>query len=257
MMTDTMNMIKKIFSFATAMMLALIAVCIPSSNASEELNVEASINEMAELINNARKANGLNEVYVLPYLNEVAEIRAIETAIDYNHIRRDGFNFASAINTSVVDFKFAAENISAGSETAEETFAVWQSDENSIAKIMNENATHIGVGVVYDEESEYGYYWQTTIIATEQHFADEYIPGTSEETSLTEGDITGDGIVDTYDYIALAGYITKTSRGISVDFTQEQLKKADCFSDGMITEADAKVMAGFLLGEYTSLPFVF
>ncbi|MDE6774796.1 MAG: CAP domain-containing protein, partial [Ruminococcus sp.] len=209
MMTNTINMIKKMFSLAAAMMMitAMMAY-IPNAKATEELNVEASINEMAELINNARKNNGLSEVYVLPYLNEVAEVRAIETAIDYSHIRRNGFNFDSAVDTSVVDFTFAAENISAGNATAEETFAVWQSDENSIAKIMTENATHIGVGIVYDEESEYGYYWQTTVIATEQHFADEYIPGKSAEASSADGDITGDGIVNTYDYIALAGYIT-------------------------------------------------
>lgn len=258
MMTNTINIIKKMVSLISAMMMiTVMAAYIPAAKASEELNVEASINEMAELINNARKANGLNEVYVLPYLNEVAEIRAIETAIDFSHIRRDGFGFDSAINTAVVEFTFAAENISKGKATAAETFAVWQSNEMNSEKFMAENATHIGIGVVYDEESECGYYWQMTVVATEQHFADEYIPNKPAETILTEGDITGDGIVNTYDYIALAGYIRKTSCGTPVNFTSEQLEKADCFSDGMITEADAKVMAGFLLGEYKSLPFVF
>lgn len=246
-MMEKINKIAKRFTgfIAAVIMTASTAAFIPDrANAEDEQDTTAMVNEMAELINNAREEAGLGEIFMLPYLNDFAEKKAIEAAIGFDNRRRMG---GAAIDTTIVDFEFETEYFAEGGNTVEETFGQLEAD------IMVENATHMGIGVVYDDESECGYYWQITIVETAQEFADQYIPG-EEKTAVTYGDITGDGIVDTFDYIALSNYLTN---GEKTELNDNQLETADCFNDGIISEADAKVMAGYILGEYSELPYTF
>lgn len=117
--------------------------------------------------------------------------------------------------------------------------------------------THIGIAAVYDEDTDYGYYWQLTMVSTDQIFAEQYIPAVNEIVPQAEGDITGGGVVDTFDYLALTGYLDKMNKGIPVHFNEDQLETADCFRSGIVSEADAKVMVRFILGEIDSLPCEF
>lgn len=254
-MMNAKNMITRMIGIISAMvmMIAMAANTAVNAMAAEEIDPETAIAEIAEMVNAARAENGLDAVYVLPYLNEVAEIRAIETAINFDHRRRNGFGFDSAIDTDIVEFTTAAEILAAGCETSEEAFKKFAQNEI----MMYAEMTHIGIGVVYDEDTDCGYYWQITFVATEQTFADQYIPSEKNAKLNTTGDITGDGIVDTYDYLALTGYITKINKGTPANLTESQLENADCFNDGIITEADAKVMVRFILGEITTLPYNF
>ncbi len=113
----------------------------------------------------------------------------------------------------------------------------WKNSESHWETLMAADITHIGVGAVYEEDSVYGYYWQVTVIRTNVEFADQYIAGEEETAEITKGDITGDGYVDAYDYIAITNYLfdNNTENVMS----SEQLEMADCFRDGLITEADA------------------
>lgn len=254
-MMNAKNMITRMIGIISAMvmMIAMAANTAVNAMATEEIDPETAIAEIAEMVNAARAENGLDAVYVLPYLNEVAETRAIETAINFDHRRRNGSGFDSAIDTDIVEFTTAAEILAAGCESSEEAFKKFAQKEI----MMYAEMTHIGIGVVYDEDTDCGYYWQITFVATEQTFADQYIPSEKNAKHNTTGDITGDGIVDTYDYLALTGYITKVNKGTPANLTESQLENADCFNDGIITEADAKVMVRFILGEITTLPYNF
>ncbi len=253
-MMTTKRMFNRMVSLiSTIVMMAVMAANVTTAKAAEEFNPYTMISEIALMVNEARTEAGLEKVYVLPYLNEVAEIRAIETAINYDHRRKNGYGFETAIDTEMVTFTMAAEALAAGCETAEEAFAEFAAN----GAMMTAEMTHIGIGAVYDEDTEYGYYWQLTMVSTDQMFAEQYIPAENELVPQAEGDITGDGVVDTFDYLALTGYLDKMSKGIPVHFNEAQLETADCFRDGIVTEADAKVMVRFILGEINSIPCEF
>lgn len=261
MMTITMKIIKKTISALAA--LASIATLAFSNMgnafAAEEYcddELRSMANEVAILVNEVRAENGLDPLYVVPYLNELSDIRAVETIEDFSH-SRGGKRFTSIIDTSVVDYFSAAENIACGYGTAAETFQQWMNSDGHKKNILNPHMTHIGIGVVYDSESDYGWYWQQMFVETDQVLENQYLPTDYEVVPKAEGDINGDGVVDSFDYLGLCEYIYKTKNDIPVYMNEAQIETADCFRDGIITEADAKVMVRYLLGEYTKLPFEF
>ena len=261
MMTATIKMIKKFMSgmIAMAVTAAMTATAFGTASATNEISdaeLRSLANEVAILVNEAREEAGLDPIYVLPYLNELSDIRAMETVSEFSH-SRNGQRFSSIIDTDVVDYLFAAENLAAGNCSAEETFDQWKNSPGHWRNIMNESTTHMGIGVVYDPDSDYGWYWQQLFIMTDQTFEDQYLPTEYEIVPKTEGDINGDGVVDTYDYLGLCDYIYKKKTDVAVYLNEAQLQTADCFRDGIITEADAKVMMRYLLGEYKTFPFEF
>lgn len=262
MMTTTMKMMKKMVSLISAAVMAgtMAINAAGTAFAGEGVSnaeLREKINEVAKLVNEAREEAGLKPLYVLPYLNEISETRAEEISVEFSHQTLRGAKFSSLIDTSIVDYYFTAENIAAGSDNAEDTFEQWRNSPSHWKAIMTPELTHMGIGVYYDEDSDYGWYWQQLFVDTDQEFEDQYLPSDKDIVPQAEGDITGDGIVDSYDYLSLADYIYKKKNNIPVYLNEAQLATADCFRDGIITEADAKVMVRYLLGEYKSLPFVF
>ena len=258
-------MFKKVFtkmvSFITAVIMTVSTAAVTASSAhgsdAAENDFAAMAKEIAILVNKARVEQGLNEVYVLPYLCDVAQLRAEESSASFSHTRTNGSSFSTAIDTELVPFSFSAENLAAGSSTAIDTFNQWKSSPGHWANILNPEITHMGIGVVYEEGSEYGYYWQQTFVKTDMEFADEYIPTEHEIVPQAEGDVTGDKVINAYDYLLLTEYLSKKKTHTPVYMNPAQLESADCFQDGLITESDAKVMVRYLLGEYKALPYVF
>ncbi len=229
-----------------------------SYGASEsDTELRSMENKLAMLVNDFRKENGLNAVYVVPYLNEVSDIRVKESVEVFSHYRPDGTKFSTTIDQSIIPFSKVYENLAAGSGTAEATFGQWLNSPDHRKIILTENITHMGVGVVHDENTEYHWYWQTVYAVTDAEFADQYLPTEYEIVPQAEGDITGDGLVDTYDYLSLADYLYKRANDIPVYLNPAQLQTADCFRDGILSEADAKVMVRYILGEYKTLPYIF
>lgn len=260
MMTTIKKMVKRMVSFVSAVVMTAMMTAYAPANAVEEFTDDQAAvltNEVAILVNKARVEAGLKPLYVLPYLGEVAEIRAVESAESFSHSRRDGSSFASAIDTDEVPYGLALENLAGGFATAEETFDQWRHSSGHWANVMNPDITHMGIGVYYDEDSAFGWYWQQVFVATSKEFEDQYLPSDQEIVPEAVGDVTGDGIVDTFDYLLLIDYLRKKKTDYPVYFNEAQIKAADCFKDGIVSEADAKVMARYLLGEYASLPFVF
>ncbi len=256
MMKATVKVIKKITAMVMAIAMAAAMAAANTVKASDTPDTETLVNEIAILINEARVEAGLEPISVLPYLNEISEIRAIERAVNYDRLGKYSTSFEAGIDTEVVDYRNEKVNESVGTATAEETFAAWMADAKQWKAIMAADITHMGIGVVYDEETEHGWYWEQTLIETDMEFEDEYIPTANVQQTIVsqvQGDITGDGIVDTYDYLVLVSYLT----GNGAELSEAQLETADCFRDGIITEADAKVLAQYILGECASLPYIY
>ena len=259
------KVIKKMVTVVTAFTMTFTASALTFSNASaasdyssEEL---ASIaNEIAIMVNEEREALGLRPLYVVPYLNECAQIRSEEASVTFSHTRPSGEYCSTIIDYNVVSYGYFAENLAAGSDTPEGAFDQWRNSSKHWAAIVNENITHMGIGVTYVPGSEYGWYWTqifTNNLFGEVEYEGQYLPTNYEVVPADNGDINGDAAVNTFDYISLTEYLRKKNGGIPVYLNDAQLEAADCFKYGIITEADAKVMMRYILGDYKSLPFLF
>lgn len=263
MMTTTIKrMMKKVTAIVSAaamagtMMISAAGSTFAASEGVDAAEIREKINRIGILVNEAREAEGLPPMYIVPYLNELSEMRAEEISVDFSHTSR-GKRFSSIIDTDIVDYYITAENIAAGNSTAEDTMEQWKDSPKHWEAIMNPNLTHMGIGVYYDPDSDYGWYWQQLFVMTEQEFDDQYLPSENEIVPQAEGDVNGDGVIDTYDYLMLTDYLRKKNSDLPAYMNEAQLETADVFRDGIISEADAKVMMRYLLGEYKSLPFVF
>lgn len=269
MLSRIKNSLSKVIGFLTAAILVITLVSFPGSKSSAENIPDSKLSEMAAqigfLVNTFRLENGLPPVYVLPYLHDVARVRSrecIETFKDLEkaskHLRPDGSSFSTAVDRNMVAWNTIFENCAAAASTPEAAMEGWkQSKDGHREAMLHPNLTHMGIGVAYEQNSEYKYYWVLVLVSTKDHYANEYIPREHDIVPDGEGDITGDSAVDTFDYLSLSDYIYKRSQNIPVYFNEEQLKVADCFRDGLITESDAKVLVRYILGEYETLPYVF
>lgn len=261
-----MNAFKKAFSkiigFLTAVTMIFTIAALPTEDSHAEEVTDNQLSDMAIeiafLVNELRAEYGLNPVYVVPYLCDTARVRARECIQDFSHLRPDGSKFSSIIDDNLVPYSVLFENIAAGYGTPEETMEQWKHSEKHFKTMLTPNITHMGVGVAYEQNSCYQWYWeQTFVIMDDYHFDNEYIPQRHEIIPQAEGDLSGDAVIDAFDYLILADYIYKTSNNIPVYLNDAQLETADCFRDGIITESDAKVLVRYILGEYDKLPFIF
>ncbi len=264
-----MKSIKTAVSRLTAMISAFAVICFISSFAPLKTNgnevsqedLFALSKEMALLINEARAEYGLPPLYVVPYLCDKAADRARECIESFDHKRPDGTKYYTIIRNeheNVVNFTYSAENIAAGSPTAEATFNQWKSSTmGHWEAILSPKTTHMGVGVAYEPNSQYGWYWETLFIQTGDTCDGQYLPVRYEIVPESSGDLNGDANVDTFDYVVLLGYIEKTMAGKPVYLNDLQLEAADCFKDGVINENDAKALQRYILGEYKVLPYEF
>lgn len=245
------RVMRKIVSAVSAAVMAFscAAGCISSASASEQPDYNAMAEEIAILVNEARSEAGLKPLYMVPYLNDVANVRARECIETFSHNRPNGESFITALDTNLVSFNAVAENIAAGCSTAEATFNQWKNSEQHWKSIMNPDYTHIGVGVCYEPNSTYRWYWEQFFIGNGNVLEGQYLPERYKVVPVSFGDVNGDGCVDIYDYILLIKY-----KADEVVLNDLQIESADCMRDGAITIADAIVLKKYIFGMYDTLP---
>lgn len=205
--------------------------------------------EIVILVNEARADAGLNPVYAAPLLYDAAEVRAIESVEKFSHYRPDSTLFNTVLDEYQFFYSGAAENIAAGNSTPEATFEQWKNSPDHWSSIMNPSYTHMGVGVYYEEGTEYGWYWEQLFIASDAALEGQYIPERTPIVPISYGDIDGDGIITSFDYLLLLKLVNK-----QVVLNDLQVESADCMRDGAVTVADAVVLKKYLLEIYDTLP---
>lgn len=266
MLATAKRFYSRMVSFLTALVMACTTAIFTVSTAS---GADISADELAEManqvaimVNEAREEAGLDPLYVVPYLNDCATIRAEENVTlgkNISHTRPDGRGFASIVED--IEWFNINENIAAGSNTAAGAMDQWRNSPTHWATIMSENLTHMGVAVCYDPDSVYKWYWVQIFTSDlwdeNAEYEGQYLPSSYVIVPADEGDVNGDAAINSFDYVTLVEYIRKKKEGTPVYFNEAQLEAADCFKDGIITEADAKCMMRYILGEYQSLPFEF
>ena len=130
-----------------------------SENLPAKFELFVLANNIAVMINDERKSLGLREICVVPYLQECAEIRAKEASEYYSHTRPNGEYCSTVIDYDKFEYGYFSENLACGKSTVYDTFLQWRNSEKHWAAITNANITHMGIGVFYDPNSEYGWYW--------------------------------------------------------------------------------------------------
>ena len=106
--------------------------------------------EMLGYINEHRTELGLSELALDHELTEAAMKRALEIAVNFEHVRPDGsscFTICSKMN---------AENIAVGRSTAKDTYEQFKASAAHYKKMINSAYRSIGIGAVYHNGH---FYW--------------------------------------------------------------------------------------------------
>ncbi|MCM1133585.1 MAG: CAP domain-containing protein [Ruminococcus flavefaciens] len=212
----------------------------------------AKADELAVLVNAERTARGLKPLYCVPYLNQVAMLRASEASTYWSHTRPNGEYFTSAIDTKKINFAAAGENLAATSETASGALEQWRNSANNWEKIVNKGYTHMGMGVVYNPSgvNNAGWYWCQIFLngfSADDVFEGQYLPGVAEisydtVTLAVRNTETGENIPDIPMFVGyrfsedtkydLSG-IKITRNGADVPFTLSSDKGRAYFTSGV------------------------
>ncbi len=135
---------------------------VPSYNESAE-------KELVRILNKARKEKGMGELIWDEDLARAARYHACDLATQ-NYFQHNTYD---SINGKLVEIggtferirKFYtkgfvnSENLAAGNRSAEHTYNQWYNSPGHYSNMFNAASKKVGIGVFYDENSSYGYYW--------------------------------------------------------------------------------------------------
>jgi uncharacterized protein YkwD len=139
--------------------------CTSASSSNEKLECR-----LLELVNQARAqgaqcgGNTLQPVPPLamhPILQLTARAHASDMATHgyFDHDSPDGRDPFDRIHQAGYDFSTAAENIAAGSATAEATLEQWMQSPGHCSNIMSSKFVHIGCGYAFSGSHQYRHLW--------------------------------------------------------------------------------------------------
>ncbi len=111
--------------------------------------------EILDLVNIERKKAGLEPLVECCKYNDYADTRAKEISQSFQHRRLDQSPFYSGVDS----YKMVGENIGEGQNSADVVMYMWMQSEKHKMNILNPNFKELSVGIVYDENSDYKYYW--------------------------------------------------------------------------------------------------
>ena len=129
---------------------------------------ESGRQKMLSLINKARAEAGLAPMTLDATADTIAQQRATELVISYNHTRPDGSSFVQMFNDMGIYYGMFGENIAYGMNTmstVEEAFEAWMNSSGHRANILSENYTCVGVGMYSVEKNGNRYYYWCQIFS--------------------------------------------------------------------------------------------
>lgn len=261
-----MKKFRRLTAIISAFIISVSCLIINPANTAEaaQYDPNAMVEEMLVLINEARAEANCAPLYMVDHLNDIANVRARELIFLNDHIRPNGGLFVDDIDYNRVSFTSFAENIASGSASPEETFKMLMDSDEHHEIIMNPDFTHIGIGVTYEENSMYGWYWSQVFVSasnevpgqklvTREDLINKYgdTSNTTNSISQLQGDVNCDGSVNSFDYIILANYYFS-----DMDLNESQINNSDVMQDGQINIADIIVLKKHIVGseKYVMLP---
>ena len=118
--------------------------------------------EVVTLVNKERTSRGLKALTLNETLYDKAMIRSNELLKLFSHTRPNGSSCFTVLDG--ISYYSAGENIAAGQRTPKEVVTAWMNSPGHRANILNSSFTDIGVGLVYNSKTAYGYYWTQVFI---------------------------------------------------------------------------------------------
>jgi len=115
-----------------------------------------AMNEVLELVNEARGEAGLPALELDPRLCQAAQVRAGECAISFSHTRPNGAKYLTAMTEVGLNPGYSGENVAAGHTSPEQVVHSWLMSQGHRANIMSEHYTKLGVGLVPNTGARYG-----------------------------------------------------------------------------------------------------
>lgn len=145
-------------------------------------------NEVANLTNQQRMANGQAPLQMDPELTERAMLRAREITRIFDHTRPNGESFSSVLDGSRFDGSACGENIAWGTSwyfTPSMVVTGWMNSEGHRANILRSNYQSIGVGAAIDPNSGIAFYVQ--IFSSVPASGEGVYNGTVDYSTCVEG----------------------------------------------------------------------
>lgn len=130
---------------------------------TEDLNdpdmVKGFMEKVLSITNEERAKVGAAPLTLSDKLCDAAMVRAKEIVGKFSHTRPDGSSCFTVLDSSGIGYHYVGENIAAGRSGPEGTMDQWINSKGHYENIINSRFTELGVGYVYNKDSEYGYYW--------------------------------------------------------------------------------------------------
>ena len=140
--------------------------CIELSNtkkASTNYVVKSSgsdeIDTLLKLINDARKAKGIDPLSFDSRLLKGAKTRAAEVLQEYSHTRPDGNSWQTIFPELKMEPVCISENVAGGYKTAQEVFDGWHSSALHKKNMLNPDYKYIGLGKATGDGAKYDIGW--------------------------------------------------------------------------------------------------
>jgi len=223
----------RVTEIITIIFMAIAAIMVFANVNTKDASAANSVaEEMITIINNERAANGLSPLMLLAEFNEMAIIRAEESAELFSHTRPDGTDVFDLVIDSGLWFDSLGENLALNySSSVENAFTQWMNSPKHKANILAEDYTHIGIAVY---EANGTYYWTQVFIGNIDGFNGEYLP-----SAPIKGDVNLDGTIDAADSSIILGYYSAIQNGQTPNVSADFIYAADYNNDGVIDTLDA------------------
>lgn len=116
----------------------------------------AAMDEVLDLVNQARSEAGLTGLELDPALCGAAQVRARECVTSFSHTRPDGTKYKTAISEAGITSSYTGENVATGYTSAKQVVDAWLRSEGHKANILSEKFTKLGVGFESNSGGHYG-----------------------------------------------------------------------------------------------------
>ena len=127
--------------------------------------------EILEGINKVRKDKGLSKLTLDNRLQQAAQKHARDMAVRgyFSHESPDGLNADDRVIRKGYVWWVLAENIAAGYRTTQQAVEGWLKSPGHLENILCEKCQNTGIGVYYDQNSTWKYYYVQVFASTEQN----------------------------------------------------------------------------------------
>ncbi|MBI4157574.1 hypothetical protein HY502_01890 [Candidatus Woesebacteria bacterium] len=160
------------------------------SQKKQSQEARANIDGFLEQINNYRQQNGLAPLVEDQNVMHAACWKANDMAVNNYYSHTDSIGRDSVLRDSTrvpyvdVGNTWTAENLAASHLTGASVFDAWKNSSGHNATMLSSSYTRVGIGVAYNLNSQYRWYWATEFAGPAPDSSHPYVPLTNQECNL-------------------------------------------------------------------------